>query len=113
MKHYLTRHQTVEVLEAFLKEASDRRSTFMTTGEARDSQTIEIEAHALKSSARNVGLIELGERSKQLEYAAATDNKALIVRTASAVIEIVEPSIEALMEFAENEFEYVSDRSCL
>jgi HPt (histidine-containing phosphotransfer) domain-containing protein len=58
----------VEIFETFIKSSPDRLEKIKTVSKTDDLKAISREAHALKSSARTIGAVRLGEACQRLEH---------------------------------------------
>lgn len=65
-----------EILEGYLEE--DRRKELADYFAAEDIANYRVVAHAIKSTSRTIGAIELSDLAKKLEYAAADGNVEFI-----------------------------------
>ncbi|MBO4904166.1 MAG: Hpt domain-containing protein [Lachnospiraceae bacterium] len=65
-----------EILEGYLEE--DRREELKRYFDAQDLANYRVIAHAIKSTSRTIGAIELSDLAKELEYAAADGNADFI-----------------------------------
>ena len=65
-----------EILEGYLEE--DRRKELADYFAAEDIANYRVVAHAIKSTSRTIGAIELSEKAKALEYAAADGDMTYI-----------------------------------
>lgn len=101
------------VVSAFIQETRARFELCSSLVADKKWEQLAIEAHALKSSSRNVGLLSLGELANDLESASTKSNNHDIASSFKSSQEIVEASIDSLRVYlSKREVKrFVSERS--
>lgn len=78
----------LEILDVFARKANDKRKFINDLFDKEDWKNYVIEVHALKSSSRSIGSIELSEAAKKLEMAGKAGDYKTIIAENAALMEL-------------------------
>jgi len=87
------------IIQLFVAETQKRVKQIIESNEQLDFQTIENEAHAIKSSATTIGAVPLGVLAKELELKCKLQKHCEIPSIINDLAQLTEQSIEKLTDF--------------
>ena len=86
----------VDLITTFLDDAIDRLASLAAGWASQDVETVKVEAHTLKSSAAQMGALQMSELSRRIEAAARDDDLDSVAAEVEQVAEIHPATVAAL-----------------
>lgn len=84
------------IMESFMKECRERRDNMDTLAVSQDYETLEREAHSMKSSAKSFGAMQLSQLGYDIEMACRNKDTDTAHLKTRQVPELIDATLEAL-----------------